>query len=90
MVYQCKGGEHVKREKSNKKRENELGLFLQFFGVLFVGFCLCNICGVAIGCMFNGFDVFLTRVIDLPYLLYLTLSLIISAVLILIIRNKIK
>ena len=79
-----KGGKHV------KKRKNNLVLFLQFFGVLFVGFCLCNICSVAIGCIFNGFDVFLTRVIDLPYLLYLILSLIISAVWILIIRNKLK
>ncbi|MBE6548009.1 MAG: hypothetical protein E7667_03920 [Ruminococcaceae bacterium] len=80
----------MKREKSNKKRENKLVLFLQFFGVLFVGFSLCNICGVAIGCIFNGFDVFLTRVIDLPYLLYLILSLIISAVWILILRDMLK
>ena len=72
------------------KRKNDLVMFLQFFGVLFVSFCLANICGVAIGCIFNGFNVFLARVIDLPYLLYLIFSLILSAVLILIIHDMMK
>ena len=80
----------MKKRKNDTTRENNLVLFLQFVGVLFAGFCLCNICDIAISCIFNGFDLFLTRVIDLPYLLYLIFSLICSAVWILIIRRMLK
>ena len=85
-----KGGEGMKKEKKDKKAKNSIVLFLQFFAVLFVGFYLCNICGAAISCIFNGSDAFFTRIINLPHLLYLILSLILSAVLIFIIRGKLK
>ena len=80
----------MKKRNNDKTRENNIVLFLQFFVVLLVGFCLCNICGIAISCIFNGFDLFLTRVVDLPYLLYLILSLILSAVWVFIIRRMLK
>ncbi len=80
----------MKKRKNDQTRKNNFVLFLQFFGVLFVGFCLCNIFAVAIDCIFNGFDAFFARVINLPYLLYLILSLILSAVWIFIIRRKLK
>ncbi len=46
--------------------------------------------GTVIRCIFNGFDDFLLKIIDLPYLLYLFFSLIISLILIFVIRQKAK
>ena len=80
----------MKKKNNRKTRENNIVLFLQFFIVLLFGFCLCNVCRIAIGCIFNGFDLFLTQVIDLPYVLYLILSVILSAIWIFIIRSKLK
>ncbi len=77
-----------KRNKNSKM--GLLSLFLQFLVVLFMGFCICNVLGIVIRCIFNGFDDFLLRIIDLPYLLYLLFSLIISLILIFIIRQKAK
>ena len=80
----------MKKKNNSKTRENNIVLFLQFFIVLLFGFCLCNVCRIAISCIFNGFDLFLTQVMDLPYVLYLVLSVILSAVWIFIIRSKLK
>ena len=80
----------MKKKNNSKTRENKIVLFLQFFIVLLFGFCLCNVCCIAISCIFNGFDLFFTQVIDLPYVLYLILSVILSAIWIFIIRGKLK
>ncbi len=77
----------MKKPNKNEKKAS-LILFLQFFCTIFFGFCLCNICGIAIHCIFNGFNKFFLQVSELPYLLYLLFSLIISSVLILIIHKK--
>ena len=78
-------------KKTNKKQKpGLLFLFLQFFSVLFVGFCICSILGVAIRCIFNGFDDFFIKIIEPPYLLYLAFSLIISSTLLLVICRKTK
>ena len=69
---------------------DSLLLFLQFLGVIFAGFCICNVLGVAIHCIFNGFDDFFFKIAELPFLLYLLFSLIISLILSLIIREKTK
>ncbi len=58
-----------KRNKNTKT--GLLSLFLQILVVLFIGFCICNVWGTVIHCIFNGFDDFLLKIIDLPYLLYL-------------------
>ena len=81
------------KNKKNKNTKNRLGLFvlfLEFFGIIFFGFCLCNIIAVTINCIFDGFNSFLGRVMELPFLLYLIFSFVISAVLAIIIQRKIK
>ena len=40
----------MKNEK-HKKRLGLFVLFLEFFGTLFVGFCLCNVIAVTIDCI---------------------------------------
>ena len=77
----------MKNEK-HKKRLGLFVLFLEFFGILFVGFCLCNVIAVTIDCIFDGFDYFGARILDLPFLLYLFFSLVISAVLTIFIVRK--
>jgi hypothetical protein len=77
-----------KRNKNTKM--GLLFLFLQILVVLFIGFCICGIWGTVIRCIFNGFDDFLLKIIDLPYLLYLFFSLIISLILIFVIRQLAK
>jgi uncharacterized protein with PQ loop repeat len=77
-----------KRNKNTKT--GLLSLFLQILVVLFIGFCICSVLGIVIRCIFNGFDDFLLKIIDLPYLLYLFFSLIISLILIFVIRQKAK
>ena len=81
------------KNKKHKNAKNGLGLFvlfLEFLGILFVGFCLCNIIAITINCIFDGFYSFLGRVMDLPLLLYLIFSFVISAVLVIIIQRKTK
>ena len=81
------------KNKKNKNAKNGLGLFvlfLEFFEIIFVGFCLCNIIAITINCIFDGFNSFLGRVMELPFLLYLIFSFVISAVLAIIIQRKIK
>lgn len=78
------------KKSINNKKEGVLILFLQIFGTLFVGFSLCNIFAVTIDCLINGFDCFFLRLVELPYLIYLVFSLIISLVLLLIIHKKTK
>jgi hypothetical protein len=43
----------MKNEK-HKKRLGLFVLFLEFFGILFVGFCLCNVIAVTIDCVFEA------------------------------------
>lgn len=62
--------------------------YLQTFLITFAGFVLSNICAVAIKAIGCGFDSFLDRLADLPYLLYLVFSLIISAILTLVLRSR--
>ncbi len=69
------------KNKKHKKGLELLILFLGFFGIIFVGFCLCNAIAVIIDCLFNGFNCFGARMLDLPFLLYLCLSLALSAIL---------
>ena len=81
------------KNQKHKNAKNGLGLFvlfLEFFGIIFVGFCLCNIISITINCIFDGFYSFLGRVMDLPLLLYLIFSFVISAVLVIIIQRKTK
>ena len=81
------------KNKKNKNAKNELGLFvlfLKFFGIIFVGFCLCNIIAITVNCILDGFYSFWGRVMDLPFLLYLIFSFVISAVLTIIIQQKTK
>lgn len=57
---------------------------------MFVGFCLVNTIAIAIDCAFNGFGYFVERFLDLPFLLYLCFSLVISIILIIVIKRKTK
>ena len=79
----------MKNEK-HKKRLGLFVLFLEFFGILFVGFCICNAMAVAIDCMFEGFGSFWGRILDLPFLLYLCFSFVISIVLTIVMQSKTK
>ena len=72
----------------SKKNFGALILFFEFFGVTFAGFCLCNAMAIAIDCIFDGFDYFGARILDLPFLLYLFFSLVISAALTIFIVRK--
>ena len=65
-------------------------LFLKSALIIFVGFILCNICAVTIDCLFDGFDYFLKRLSDLPYLLYACFSVGISVIFTTITVNKTK
>ena len=81
------------KNKKHKNAKNGLWLFvllLEFFGIIFVGFCLCNIIAITINCIFDGFYSFLGRVMDLPLLSYLISSFVISAVLVIIIQRTTK
>ena len=67
----------------NKKHKKKLGLFvlfLEFFGTIFIGFCLCNTIAITIDCLFDGFNSFWERIMDLPFILYLGFSFIFSIV----------
>ena len=68
----------------------DIKLFLEFFGILFVGFCLCNVIAVTIDCVFDGFNSFLEKIMDLPFLLYLGFSFVISIVLTIVMQSKTK
>ena len=65
-------------------------LFLKSFSIIVAGFILCNICAVTIDCLFDGFDCFLKRILDLPYLLYACFSVGISVTFTTITVNKTK
>ena len=76
-----------------KKYKKGLGIFvffLELFGILFVGFCLCNAIAVTIDCIFDGFNSFWERIMDLPFSLYLGFSFVISIVLAIVIQSKTK
>ena len=70
--------------------KNLVALFLRFAGILFVGFCLANTFGILINCCFDGFDLFVKQLAELPYLMYLAFSLILSFALALVIYIKTK
>lgn len=78
------------KTKKHKKRLAPFVLFLEFFGILFVGFCLCNVIAVTVDCVFDGFNSFLEKIIDLPFLLYLGFSFVISIVLTIVMQSKTK
>ena len=87
IFYIITAEETEKMKNGNKNRKmGTLFLFFKFFVVVFVGFCICSVFGIVIHCIFNGFGDFLLKIIDLPYLLYLLFSLIISLILIFRIR----
>ena len=81
------------KNKKHKNAKNGLGLFVLFIeclAITFAGFCLCNILAITINCIFDGFNSFFGRVMELPFLLYLIFSFVISAVLVIIIQRKIN
>ena len=67
-----------------------LVLFLKSFSVIFAGFILCNICAVTIDCLFDGFDCFLKRILDLSYVMYACFSVGISVIFATTVANKSK
>ncbi len=74
-----------------KKHKKGLGLFilfLEFWGILFAGFCLCNAIAVTIDCVIDGFNSFWERILNLPFLLYLGFSFVISIVFTIVIQSK--
>ena len=77
------------KTKKHKKRLAPFVLFLEFFGILFAGFGLCSVIAVAIDCsIFEGFASLGERILDLPFLLYLGFSFVISIVLTIVIQSK--
>lgn len=75
----------------NKKHKNRLELFvlfLEFLGILFIEFCLCTAIEITIDCIFDGFNSFWERIMNLPLILYLGFSFVISTVLTILIYRK--
>lgn len=66
------------KAKKRKKRFGLFALFLALFGTLFVGICLSNIMAVTIYCARDGFNPFCEKIMDLPFLVYLCISFVIS------------
>jgi len=64
--------------------------FLVLLIILFMGFCLCNTIVITIDCLFEDFDHFGARILDLPFLLYLFFSLALSTILTIVIQRKTK
>ena len=82
-------GEQMK----SKRCKNGLGLFvlfIEFLAIIFAGFCLCNVLAITIDCVFDGFNSFWERIMNLPFLLYLGFSFVISIVLTIPIYRKTK
>ena len=81
----------MKRSKSKKQmRFSFLSLLILSFLVLFIGFVSVNVLAVIINCLFNGFKNFISILHDLPYLLYLLFSLVLSMAFALITIRKTK
>ena len=81
----------LKRSKSKKQmRSGFLSLLILSFLVLFIVFVSANVLAVIINCLFNGFENFISILHDLPYLLYLLFSLVLSMVFVLITIRKTK
>lgn len=89
-----RGGDIVntqrRKKKNHKKAANPIFLFIYTFVVVFVGLTLSNIFAVTINCLYKGFDNFLIKLFQLPYLLYLVFSLIFAIIFTLIIIKKRK
>lgn len=79
-----------KRRKQQRNKAAFISLVVLIFLVLFVGFVLCNVFAVIINCLFEGFGSFLFKLCELPYLVYLLISFVLSLALALIIGNKTK
>ena len=80
-------------KKKNQNRSiifQAILLFIAVFIIIFIGFVICNIFAIAIDCIFNGFDSFTIKLFELPYLLYILFSLIISFVFTVFIEKKSK
>jgi len=80
----------MKQNKAKTKRKSSVLLLFFTFAIILVGIVLANVLAVVIKCMFTGFSDFIPAICDLPYLLYLIFSLVISIVLALIMNRKIK
>ena len=84
------------RGSMKKKNQNRsiifqaILLFIAVFIIIFIGFVICNIFAIAIDCIFNGFDNFTIKLFELPYLLYILFSLIISFIFTVFIEKKSK
>lgn len=81
----------TKNHKRRKKQNARLGLFalfLEFWGTLFIGICLACVAAVTIDCIFEGFNSYLERIINLPFLLYLLFSFAFSTVLTIVIKSR--
>lgn len=63
-------------------------LFIEFFAIILIGFCLCNAIAITIDCIFDGFNSFWERIMNLPFILYLGFSFVISIVLTIFIYRK--
>lgn len=71
-----------------KKTKQFLLLFLPILAITFIGMSLCNIISVVMTGMIYGFGDVHTMLLELPYLLYFILSLIISLLIFWIILKK--
>ncbi len=70
--------------------KNWFVLYIQVLGLLFFGFVINNVIGVAIHCTSNGFDLFAYHLSQIPYLLDFIFSLVLALVLTWIVWRKTK
>lgn len=85
MIY---GYARCSTNEKHKKRSGLFVVFLEFFGILFLGFCICNTVAVVIDCVFDGFNSFFEKITDLPFLLYLCLSFVASILWTIVLKSK--
>ena len=71
-------------------KKDYIFLFLISFLVLFFGFILTNASAIAINCLFDGFDSFFSKVLNLPFIVYAVFSFILSTVFVIFIHSKTK
>jgi len=79
----------AKTDKRNKNVKT-LGLFtfLFIFSVFFIGLLLSGVSAIFIRSIFHGFNGFLSRVYELPFLSYLLISSLLSLIFSIIIEYK--
>lgn len=83
-----KKGECQMKRKNAENKFRLYILFLEYFFISFIGFCLCNVLSITIDCIFNGFAFWSSRILDLPFLFYLCASLVMSIVFIVVIKRR--